>query len=660
MHSSCIKKKHSLITSQLHSLTFNIETTESITYSNIGEEIWKTPIIEADLLFDRFINNSKKNYFSTTNSEDKTTFKSIITVHGTTKEVRRKVRHELFEEQLLPLCKDIFELIDDVQSPEEHAELQNLILDEFFRFFNNLVFSIQEAIRNPTTIMRDSTASLIDKQLYCARVLQSLRKLYIDLFLEIYTRLSLFGNGEDSFVSLMRKTKTQIANLKQKSKKATPLKEDMTTNHLLKFIEIENRFGSVYLEAFEDWINKQSEHFAKQIQHELDHDQQWNKPTRKELWQTFSNEKDGETFSLPFRTSYSVFHALHELSISIYSIGDFNIDKSVTDKLSEVTAYRVFSTYLHWLERKIEEAKTLQKEQIDELNTSKERLLENSTTTRTDKTQESSDLNKIEEIEIKVLKEGPIPTMEKMICEEGFLQILFDVRYLAHVFFGSQLTYEKLSLKPPSALDSNEKLFVKLGTLILDHIDPINWETFEKAFNISVLQCVNRNLLFTPNLCKTSLLPLTKDQTPLLVGYDSPLLVANMSPQQQLGISSSDNDAFFKLCKPESIPIHLLPIPKRELRMNYMSNNYNNSSHHINEHFQDSYVLTTSNHAASFVSEHGLPHEAGSKTDNTSSSETSAATVFGSFFSSLISAQNQQKTETEKETPSRGFAFTWF
>ncbi|KAG2392003.1 hypothetical protein C9374_013488 [Naegleria lovaniensis] len=656
LNSSYTKKKHSLITSQFHSLIFNVDTTESISYTNIGEEIWKTPIIENDLLFDRFINNSRKNYFSS-NPEDKTTFKSIITVHGTTKEVRRKVRNELFEDQLLPLCKDIFELIDDVQSTEEHTELQNLILNEYFQFFNNLAMSIQEAIRNPNTILRESSASLIEKQLYCARVLQSLRKLYIDLFLEIFTRLSLFGNSEDSFVSLMRKTKTQIANLKPKSKKA-PLKDDMATNHIMKFLEIENRFGSVYLEAFEDWITKQSEHVVKQIQYELENDQQWNRPTRKELWQTFSNEKDGETFSLPFRTSYSVFNALHELAISIYSIGDFNIDKTVTDKLSEVTANRVFTTYIHWLESKIEDAKTLLNQQIEELNTSKT-TLENSTT---DKTQESY-LNKIAEIDkqIEVLKEGPIP-MEKIVCEEGFLQILFDVRYLAHVFFGSQLTYEKLVLKSPSSLDNNEKLFVKLGSLILDHIDPINWETFEKSFNISVLQCVNRNVLFTPNLCKTALLPLAKDQA-LFVGEAPSSPLASTSPP--IGntpiYSSSENDpsnAFFKLCKPEAITIHMLPIPKRELRMNYS----HTSSHHMMDHLQDStsysHTTATSHHA----SDHHFPQEGGKTSVDTSSEPSAATTVFGSFFSSLISAQNQpqQKSETEKETPSRGFAFTWF
>ena len=635
----CKKQKYTIIENRFNNLIFNPSTQDEVTHSNIGEELWKTPILDQDIIFDRFLKNNKRGHFyhaNTEKKEEKKLFFQPITVQASTQEVKQKVSREIFEEQLIPLCKDIFALIEDIQSKEEHEELQQVLLNEFNKYFSHILDILESNVKNSESLHCSGSASLIDKHLYIARLTQGLRKLYVDLFYEIYARLNLYNDKEESFATCLRKIKTQLANLKQKQKKQT--KEDTTAGapFLIKFTEMENRFNACYLSAFEEWISKQSDMFTRQIKEDLE-SQQWNQ-NRKEMWQSVaSSDREGESLSLPFKTSYNIFNALHQLNIAIYSIGDYNIEKNVIDKLSDTIAEKVFKTYSEWINTKLEQGKQIKQTKLDELEKKLTEL--NACEEKSEEvTKQISETEKL----IETQKDLSIP-VEELINEEGFLQILFDVRYLGSVFLGAQQTYEKLSIKQQSSdntTDSNEVSFVKLVSLILEHIDPINWETYEKSFNTLVSQSVNRNVLLIPNLCKSGLM--TASIMPKEFGNESPL--SPLSTASVFGEESSSNtNAFLKLCKPDSMTINLLPIPKRENKLRHVS--------HMGE-------------STSYSFDQGEPYQ--HESDGTSHPQEPNAlgqsTVFGSFVGSLQNLIQQSKEQPQPVAePQKGFAFTgWF
>ncbi|EFC36806.1 hypothetical protein NAEGRDRAFT_82128 [Naegleria gruberi] len=570
----CKQQKYEIIKKRFKELTFDMCISENISFSNIGEEIWKTPMLDSNILFDRFLSNHKSS------SKTDNIFLQSITIYGSTREVRRKIRKEVFESQIVPLCKEIFLLIQDLQNKEEHAELEELIMTQYFNFYNSATEIVKKFIRDPSQFNKDTNNSFsdMDIKLYCGRIIQSMRKLFTDIFIELNVKFSMFSNDE-SFLTIIRKLRAQITNLKQK-------KKTDTSPYLTKYLEIDQIFESLYLEAFNEWIEQQTDSFVTQVKSELLNTDQWKKG-RKDTFVSYNE------LNLPFKTSFSIYNAIYELSLAIYAVGDFNVDNNVIEKLSNKICTRVFGDYNEWINSLIEKSKK----------------------------QEKSNESKVEETSAEESTESQL-SLEEFICEDGFLQLLFDVKYLGYALLGgNQQVIEKLNLK--SQLEPNEQLYVKAVSLILSFIDPINWETYEKSFNALVLQCVNRNNLFTCNLNKNSSIHGSATN----LGGESPLT------------NTTEQDNFVKLVKPETINIPLLPIPKRDLK---------------------SYTLAASYNHLEFT-EKDIQLNLSTKSNGTHSSKTSLndSTVFGSFVGSLQNLISNQE-EVEKETPSRTFAFNWF
>ncbi|KAL9643075.1 hypothetical protein ABK040_003876 [Willaertia magna] len=681
---------------------------------NIGEEIWKSNVVTSNVLFDRFIYKTNLQHFPTNlqsnnnNLLNNNLFYQPITISGTTKQVTKIVKNEFFEKQLQPFLLELFEIIKDI----EIVNLNNIkeIEDIIFKNYFNLNQKYLKIIENLTKNLS------IKKQLYFSRIIKCLKKLFYDLLIELMTQFyvkklnlqSLQNNSVNSGIGLEQQDEyTFIKKLKLNLKKKENIFNENENLQKL-FIETENLFNEIYLITFNDWITITTNQFINQTKEYLypsstnnktinednsdnEFNTKWNHPSRREMWQQINLLKENEKISLPSRPSYSIYKALHELNISIYTIGDFTIERNVFELLSKSISLKVFPIYFDWMNEKVEQAKEKRRLEIEglekelkeeeekvnvdtnnaaiveekkeveegqeeeeegqvnnsETNTTNENpttsetmteTLTDTSTTETEKTEEMKEDNKKEEEikenideeeetllleeeinhkdinnnkndkikelkrKIQILKESSLP-IDQYVCEEGLLQLLFDLKYLSYILLNGQ-TYEKLSLQQENILLEHEKYFIKVFKLILDQIDPINWETYEKSFYYLVLQSLQRNNLFTPNLSNninTSNNLLLSSSNPSS-GSTTPnstttgLLMSSLTPTSPISILDDEftltpttptalgstasgggtSSNYLKLCKSDSMNIQLLPIPKRETKQRFGSNNNTN------------------------------------------------------------------------------------
>jgi hypothetical protein len=145
-------------------------------------------------------------------------------------------------------------------------------------------------------------------------------------------------------------------------------------------------------------------------------------------------------------------------------------------------------------------------------------------------------------------------TRIELINEDGYLQMLFDVRFLGDVLLGKP--YDRLSVQSISTgVAPLEQDYVKLVELITKRVDPVNWVDLEKGFSEAVLTCVSNNRLLIP-LGISKLLQRTQQRNAMSTPTKS---------EDSQGTQQSIEYSPIKLCDPGQ-HFSLLPIPGREVK----------------------------------------------------------------------------------------------
>jgi hypothetical protein len=360
---------------------------------------------------------------------------------------------------------------------------------------------------------------------------------------------------------------------------------------------LEQILDDLSLTAHRLWISTLGTFFVEEISKQIEKEN-WKDFARKDMWLEViipSEEQsvDEDRILLPFHPSYCIHSALHNINTSIYSIGAFEVQRSVLKELSYQLASKIFAFYRNFLNSIHQKQKILQ-EQSNHIGDKSDSFMNNTNDQAQTKNggeaidsskndsearcipnvgQEDngslndlskhnransislSENNEISEAEILSERNGHDDnrnSQTKLISEEGYLQILFDIRFLGEIFIG--VSFEKLQLKQhaSSSLDFMTQIendYVSLVEIVLSQIDPINWEIYEKAFVALVNECVIRNRLFVP-------LGTTKQ-------YDAKKRKADSSILLELL-----DDSFLKLCNSGS-HFNLLPIARRETKPTY-------------------------------------------------------------------------------------------
>jgi hypothetical protein len=518
---------------------------------NIGESLWTQLVLSDNDMITRYNQRIKQETFianpynqfhvEPTNTEQDVSeqqFTLDIYINGITDRVK-SVATELFERQLKPILEDLFLFIkrERVRNATR-SESSSLMIEEEEgdvekALYSNLYSAIERIcnnIENDIEVTKD-----IDHQLFLAGLCQSIRKCISDIVTELLNHANDNITYDINRFRLMRTSSAAslLAKKRQKWQRSKKASEQQNEDQISKLFDLEKTLDTLYINAHRIWINRVSKMFVEEISKQVAKED-W-RDSRKSMWREIivpadESQIDEDRLFLPYHPSYCVHNALHDVNTSIYSIGAFEVEKSVLGELSVQLASNIFTYYNNFLktthekqEKLLAEHKLREEEQekkkrarlttTEEVKQSNETNEDNPVVPQSDSViametddgeqqeQNGGDETKTEadeldnQSETEETKTNPF----RLISEEGYLQLLFDIRFLGDILLGSP--FEKLQLKLQASSDSLsqiEKDYVSLVELVLSHIDLITWETYEKTFVELVTDCVIRNRLFIP------------------------------------------------------------------------------------------------------------------------------------------------------------------
>lgn len=495
-------------------------------HSNIGEKLWNTFVLSDEDMINRYYQRIKYetvvsnpySQFHTQAVEEigSNKFSLDIFISGINDRIKSVVGVELFQKQLKPIVEDLFLFVKRERAEttskvsdrtnsllthdDKEGEVEKVLYENFFtaigRICNNIENEIENSVQN------------IDHELFLAYVCQSIKSCMFDIVNELINHAN---DSRENSLYIKSNSMTQLLKKRQKWLRIQKNNEEKDTDPILKLFDLEQTLDSLYLSAHRSWITSISDNFVKGIA-EAVKCENWKEVSRKELWHEItldiSEDNLKELILLPLHPSSYIHAALHSVNVGLYSIGAFEVQKAVLRKLSFQLGDDIFQFYTNFLNFVLQ-------------------------TSNSDDT-----INSVQNEAIK-------------LNEEGYIQMLFDVRFLGDVLLGT--SFERLQLKQHSEqLTSYEKCYVSLVELILNQIDPINWEIYEKIFTNILADCVMRNRLFSP------------------LGVARQYMSQQRRKQDNQAELPNIEDSFLKLQNPGT-NFSLLPLARKESKQSYAS-----------------------------------------------------------------------------------------